>query len=345
MKALLLEQYNQLVYGDVPDPSIGDGDVLVKVEACGICGSDVHGMDGSSGRRIPPIIMGHEAAGTVAGVGRSVAGIHEGDRVTFDSTISCGECPPCRRGEINLCDRRMVLGVSCDEYKCDGAFAEYVVVPRRIIYPLPENLSFERAAMVEPVSIAVHAVNLSPVSLNDTAVVVGAGMIGLLVIQGLRAAGCGCVIAVDIDEARLALARKLGAAAAVNGKSGGAKDELLDITGGRGADIAVDAVGRAAAVETAAGCVRKGGHLTLIGNLDASVPMALQRVVTRQLTLRGSCASSGEYPDCLEMIARGDIDVDALMSRVAPLADGAEWFNRLHRREEGLMKVVLKPRD
>src|SRR5262245_15498446 len=134
MKALLLKEYKQLEVVDLPKPEIGPQDLLVAVQACGICGSDMHGYDGSSGRRIPPLVMGHEASGVVAEVGASVRNFAVGDRVTFDSMVSCGECHFCRRGEINLCDNRRVLGVSCGEYRRDGAFAEYVAVPERIAY-------------------------------------------------------------------------------------------------------------------------------------------------------------------------------------------------------------------
>jgi L-iditol 2-dehydrogenase len=190
MKALLLREYRQLDVVDVPAPNPGPDEVLVRVKACGICGSDVHGYDGSSGRRIPPIVMGHEAAGTVAAIGSEVSGIQEGDRVTFDSTIYCGSCAYCRKGEVNLCDRRQVLGVSTSEYRRAGAFAEYVLVPPHIMHPLPDDISFAEGAMVEPLAVAVHAVSVSEVSGNSTALVVGAGMIGLLVLQALRAANC-----------------------------------------------------------------------------------------------------------------------------------------------------------
>ena len=191
MKALVLTEYNHFEYRDVDDPDVGDEDVLVRVEACGICGSDVHGMDGSTGRRRPPIIMGHEAAGVIAGVGPDVTDWHVGQRVTFDSTVYCGRCHFCRRGQINLCDNRRVLGVSCEAYRRHGAFADFVAVPQHILYALPAGLSFERAATAEALSIALHAVHRTRIRLADTAVVVGAGMIGLLVVQGLRAAGCG----------------------------------------------------------------------------------------------------------------------------------------------------------
>ena len=343
MKALVLKEYMQLHYEDVPEPTIGPEDVLIRVQACGICGSDVHGLDGSTGRRRPPIIMGHEAAGVIHAVGANVAEWNEGDRVTFDSTIYCGACWFCRRGDVNLCDRRRVLGVSCDEYRCHGAFAEYVAVPQRILCRLPDAIGVEQAAMVEAVSVAFHAVHRTPIALNDTAVVVGTGMIGLLVVQSLRAAGCGTIIGVDPDEGRLRLARRLGADIVLSGDASRVAAETGRLTGGRGADLAFDVVGIGPSLASAAACLRKGGFLTLVGNLSPEVTLPLQTVVTRQLTLLGSCASCGEYAACLDMIARKTVNVDALISAMVPLADGAQWFERLYRKEPGLMKVILKP--
>src|ERR1700744_1003831 len=161
MKALLLSQYNQLDIADVPAPVPGVDEILVRVAACGICGSDVHGYDGSSGRRIPPLVMGHEAAGVIVAVGAGVTADKQGDRVPFDSTVYCGQCAYCRRGEVNLCDRREVIGVSCGEYRRNGAFAEFIVVPERILYHLPEAMSFPEAAMLEAVSVALHAVHVT----------------------------------------------------------------------------------------------------------------------------------------------------------------------------------------
>src|SRR4051812_8865900 len=193
MKALLLSQYRRLEVVDMAAPEAGRGEVLIRVAACGICGSDVHGYDGSSGRRIPPIVMGHEAAGVVARIGEGVSGLSEGERVTFDSTIYCGQCSNCLRGNINLCDRREVLGVSCGDYRRPGAFAEFVSVPARIIHRLPDNLPFQESALLEAVAVALHAVSLAPVEAGSTALVVGAGTIGLLLQQALRVAGCSRV--------------------------------------------------------------------------------------------------------------------------------------------------------
>ena len=341
MKALVLEDYHRFAYKDVPEPSIGPEDVLVQVKATGICGSDIHGMDGSSGRRIPPIIMGHESAGVIARVGQQVTGWEIGDRVTFDSTIYCGRCFHCRRGEINLCEHRRVLGVSCDDYRQHGAFAEYVAVPQHILYPIPETLTFEQAAFAEPVSIAVHAVERTPVALNDTAVVVGTGMIGLLIVQVLRHAGCGQIIAVDRDQERLNLAVTLGADAALNPKTIDVAAQVHQMTGNRGAALAFEVVGISPTVDLAVRVLRKGGALTLVGNLSPRTELLLQAVVTRELTLYGSCGSQGEYPACLDLLARGVINVDVMTSAVVPLAEGAAWFKRLYEGEPGLLKVVL----
>lgn len=342
MKALVLEAYNRLEYRDVTEPAPGPTDVLVAVKACGICGSDVHGLDGSTGRRIPPVIMGHEAAGIVAQVGSQVRGWQPGDRVTFDSNIYCGVCRYCRKGMINLCDARRVLGVSCAEFRQDGAFAEQVAVPQQCVYRLPDGLPFERAALVEPVSIAVHAASLPTIKLNDSVVIVGAGMIGLLLVQALRAAGCGHIVVLDLEPSRLNLACQLGANVGLRADAADVLNQVQDEQAG-GADLVFEAVGSPAGVQLAFECVRKGGALTLIGNLCSTAVLPLQRVVTRELTIYGSCQSTGEYPACLEMMARGAIKVDSLISAVAPFAEGSAWFAKLRQRGSGLLKVVLAP--
>ena len=343
MKALVLEEYNKLVYKDFPDPVLADDEVLVKVEAVGICGSDVHGMDGSTGRRIPPLVMGHEAAGTISDMGRDVSGWKMGERVTFDSTIYKQDDWYTRKGLYNLSEGRMVLGVSPEGYRRHGAFAEYVNVPQHILYRIPEGVSFTQAAMVEPVAVAAHAVELTPLDSDETALVVGCGMIGLFVVQVLRARGCGTIIAVDLEEDKLKLARELGADMAFNPKKDNILKEVQELTNGRGADAAFEVVGISETVNLAIESVRNGATVCLVGNLSPSAALPLQAVVTRQIRLQGSCAICGEYPAVLDMIAGGEVNVEAILSAEAPLSEGAEWFRRLYNKEPGLIKVVLKP--
>ena len=343
MKALVLEEYNKLVYKDMPVPEYRPNELLVRVKACGICGSDVHGMDGSSGRRNPPLIMGHEASGTVEKVGKEVTRYKPGDRVTFDSTEYPLNDWFTLQGRYNLSDNRKVLGVSPKEYKRHGAFAEYVVVPEHILYKLPDQVSFEQAAMVEPVAVATHAINLTPIKMGDVVLVVGTGMIGLFLVQVLKLSNAGKIIAVDLDEKKLKLARDFGADVMINSDDSEFHQKILDQSDGRGVDVSFEAVGINPTVKAAIEATRKGGTVTLVGNLSPKVDLPLQSVVTREIRLQGSCGIGGEYPQVLEMIEKGLVDVDALLSAKAPLSEGANWFKRLYEKEPGLNKVILQP--
>ncbi|HEY1806196.1 MAG TPA: galactitol-1-phosphate 5-dehydrogenase [Terracidiphilus sp.] len=344
MKALLLTEYEHLELREIADPSPGVDELLIQVAACGICGSDVHGYDGSTGRRIPPIVMGHEAAGTVLKAGTGVSSFKPGDRVTFDSTIFCGECEFCERGEVNLCNNRQVIGVSCGEYRRAGAFAELLTVPARVAYKLPDSVSFSEAAMLEAVSVALHGIRVSAMTGNETVLVIGAGMIGLLLLQAARAGGASIVYVSDIEETRLKLAKGLGADATFLALGNTLSSEILKRTEGRGVDLVLEAVGLEETISTGIDCVRKGGTVTLVGNISPQITLPLQKVVSRQIRLQGSCASAGEYPIAMEMMASGLVKVAPLITAIAPLSDGASWFARLHAREPNLMKVVLDPR-
>ncbi len=376
MKALVLTGPSEFNLDPAfPDPQPGAGEVLVQVKACGICGSDIHGMDGRSGRRQMPIVMGHEAAGDIIAVGEGVTDWAVGQRVTFDSTEYCGQCEECERGYVNLCSNRKVLGVSPGNYRRHGCFAEKIALPTRILYPIPDELSYEKAAFAEPVSIALHAVNLADgIEVGEafseeadahgcgnescggcesqgegeaheggTAVVVGAGLIGLLVVQSLKARGWERVVAVDLDDRRLEIAKELGASDVFNAKQEGLAEHLRALCGGDGADASFEVVGAAAPLDLAIRSVRKGGQVILVGNLQPNTPFPLQEVVTRQITLKGSCSCAGEYPEAIRRIQDGSIRVEPLLSAVAPLDEGAGWFQRLYDNKEGLMKVVLVP--
>jgi (R,R)-butanediol dehydrogenase/meso-butanediol dehydrogenase/diacetyl reductase/L-iditol 2-dehydrogenase len=344
MKALMMNEYKKLDYGDVPNPNIEKpNEILVRVKAVAICGSDVHGFDGSSGRRKPPIIMGHEASGEVVTTGSGVTKFKKGDRITFDSTIYCGSCWYCQNGQPNLCEDRMVLGCSCDDYRRHGCFAEYVVVPEHICYHIADEVSFEEAAMVEPSGVAAHAIRQTPYLLNENIAIVGVGLIGLLVLKMLRPNISGRIIALDTIPGRLEMAKKFGADEAFISTDAEVVKQVQALTFGRGVDRSIEAVGATAPIKTAIDITRKGGSVSLIGNVSPTVEIPLQSVVTRQLSLIGSCAIAGEYPIVLDMMARKKLDVMPIVSKVAPLSEGHKWMTKLYNREDNLLKVVLKP--
>lgn len=345
MKALVLTAKRELKIQDVPLPVISHDEVLLRVKACGICGSDVHGYFGSYGRRIPPIIMGHEASGEIVSLGENVSEWKLGDRVTFNSTINCGVCFYCRRGLTNLCDQRKIFGVSCAEYRQAGAFAEFVAVPQRILYLLPGEMRFEEGAMSEPLAVAVHGVNLSQIKLDESVVVIGSGVIGLLAIQTLRLLTAGQIIALDIEDQRLESAKALGADFIINSSDPEKLEkELASTLPGDGVDVVIDAVGLPQTVTTGVRSLRKGGTLIHLGNYAERVEIPLQEVVGRQLRLQGSCAASHEYETALTLIHNKQVNVSRLLSQTAPLEVGAEWFERLAAgKNPALFKVMLIP--
>jgi L-iditol 2-dehydrogenase len=343
MKALVLTDYKHLEYKDVPKPKINTNEVLVKVKACAICGSDVHGYDGSSGRRIPPIIMGHEAAGVIEEVGANIKQFAVGDRVTFDSTLYCRDCVQCAVGHINLCDNRRVLGVACDDYSKDGAMAEYIALPEYILYRLPDNISFEEASVIEALAIALHAINETHINAGDNVMVIGCGTIGLLIVKVLNAMTCGSVTALDIDNEKLQIALNNGATNIINTVDEDAKQRIMELTHGRGMDVVFEAVGISATVGQAIDSLKKGGELTLVGNVQKNIEFPLQYVVTNEIKINTSCASAGEYAACLKLIENGKISLKDIVTKTVPLSEGNEWFEKLHEGLRGVIKIVLQP--
>lgn len=343
MKALVLTEYKNLELQDFPDPTVEPGQVLIKVESVGICGSDIHGYDGSTGRRIPPLVMGHEAAGEVIELGEGVDQLKVGQKVALDSTVWCGHCQPCKTGRLNLCENRQVLGVSCDDYRRHGAFAQFVAVPAHIAYPIPDGVTADQAALAEAVSVALHAVLRSNPQPDEPCLVVGAGMIGLLVVQCLRASGCKHIAAIDLDDHRLELAKQFGASLCLNSGSDQLASQLLDWTGKKGPKHVYEVVGAQATVELAIESVQKGGNVVLVGNVSPRVEIPLQKVVAGEITLFGSCASAGEYDQALQWMQEKKIDVEPIISARCNLTEAGPWIAKLYQGVPNTMKVVVNP--
>ena len=341
MKALVHTKPYSMEYKDVSEPILKKDDVLIKVASVGICGSDVHGYTGNTGRRIPPIIMGHEASGEIAKVGENST-FNIGDRVTFDSTIHCGTCKYCKRKQVNLCSERKVLGVSCDEYLQHGAMAEYLSIPERIVHKIDKNIDFDDAALIEPASVAYHAVRLSKFKPHDKVIVIGTGVIGLTIIQALKIKGCNKIISVDLVEERLNVAKYYGADITINSKNESEMNYFKKNFSGE-IDLAFEAVGINETINLGINCVRKKGKVILVGNIAQNVNVPLQNIVTRELKLLGSCAIAGEYPIVIKHLSEKKLKFDKINTAKVPLSEGSNYFEKLEQRNSDHIKVILNP--
>jgi L-iditol 2-dehydrogenase len=338
MKALVYEGPWQLALREVPVASPGPGELRVAVRACGICGSDVHGYTGSTGRRTPPLVMGHEVSGTVDAVGDGVDAFRAGDRVVLRSIDSCGECDYCRAGNASICGRRRGLGVVIP-----GGYAESLVLPASMAVRMPDEMTFDEGALVEPLSVAMHAVNLSPRRLMGSVAIVGAGTIGLLALLAVRLAGAGTVVVTDRVPRRLSLALELGADVAVNVDEEDPVAAVRRACGGSLAELVFEAVGLDATSRQSLALVRPGGNVTWIGNSDPMVSLSMQEIVTRELTLRGAYGANEEFEGAIESIRSGRVPAGRLVDRVAPLEEGPALFEALATAKLDATKIVLAP--
>ena len=328
MRALVYQAPWKMTLEQVPAPVAGPGEVVVDVKAVGICGSDVHGYTGSTGRRIPPMIMGHELSGVISATGAGVTAAKRGDEVVVTPIFP-----------FNGIGQRKVIGV----FDTPGGYAEQVVVHESMLLPKPAHLSWRQAAMCEPLSVVLHAINRTPIPLMGTVAIVGAGSIGLLTMMAARLAGAGKIIMTDLIAHRLEMAEELGADVTINVKEKDPVKTILDLTGGRGVDVTLEAVGLAETVQQAHKITRNGGHVTWIGNNAKMIDLDMQEVVARELTVRGTYGFSSEFPLALDAIASGRINVEPLMEAVAPLEDGPRWIDELAKGKTEMVKVILEP--
>lgn len=338
MQALVWEGAWQMPLQDIDAPEPGPEDVIVAVEAAGICGSDVHGYTGSTGRRFSGIVMGHEFAGQIKALGSAVTEHRIGGRVIVHPILTCGECIQCLAGRPNICMKRKLIGIHQH-----GAYSEAVLVPQSQLYPLPDHLTYEQGAFAEPLGIALHAVNNTPFNPTDTIVIVGAGPIGLLTMLAARRKGVARIIVTDRIASRLERAKQLGADEVINVAEQDAVARVCELTQGAGADAAIEAVGITATVQQALALTRTAGHITWIGNAQPEVAINMQDVVGREITIRGTYGFYQEFGEAINALATGEIDVRPLIDRVAPLAEGPDIFRSLADGSLDAVKVILHP--
>lgn len=328
MRAAIVEQPGSITVGDRPDPAPKSGEVVVKVGACGICGTDLHIADGHFPPTPYPITPGHEFAGEIVEVGPDVlGGWRVGDRVAVDPSLLCGYCGACRSGHANLCENWAAIGDTVD-----GAFAEYVAVPAANCYPLPDGLSWQEGALVEPVSCAVHGVRRVGVEAGERFLVMGAGTMGLIMQQLLQRSGAAVTV-VDRNETRLPRAKDLGAHAVAA--------DVSELDGER-FDAAVDCTGAAPAIEAAFDSLARGGRLLVFGVAPEQARVALSpfRIYNDEITVVGSMAVLNSYGAALNLVASRAIDTAPLLTDALPLEQFPEAL-ALMRSGSGLKVQVL----
>jgi L-iditol 2-dehydrogenase len=339
MKAIYYPAWDSLELREVPDPSPRAGEVVVRVRAAGICGSELHGFKIHAPRRTPPLILGHEFAGEIAALGADVEGFRPGDRVAVNSTISCGRCPACVDGDPHVCPTAEVFGT-----RRPGGFAEYVAAPVSTLVPMPDTLSMVAASLMEPLGNAVHAASMLRQRFPATMAIFGAGTIGLFALQTAAAAGTGRIAVVDVAPARLAMARQLGAERIFNSAQDDVTAGLVEFGGGRGVDVAIDAVGAAATRDLALRAVRKGGECVWLGLHDDATTVGGWDVVLGERAIYGSFAvRPRDLRTALALLAAGRIRTEPWV-KTFPLADGVRVFHELvHTPPAEYIKAVLLP--
>ena len=333
MKAVVIEKPGVVRVDSVPDPEPGPKDVVIQVGACGICGTDIHIIDGEFPPTQYPIVPGHEFGGTVVAVGRDVVGVKVGDRVGVDPTLNCGECYFCQRGHANLCERWNAVGVG----KHPGGFAEYVALPERTVYPIPESMDFKAAALIEPVSCVVHGFHLLQPRVGDTYLIYGAGPMGLQNAQVARFNGASTVAIIDINPKRREIARSFGFDIV-----GSSLDEVRHVAP-RGFDIVIEATGKTKVAEEAINAVIRAGKLLLFGVCPPGEKAAYDafKIYNEELTIIGSMAVLNSYGPAIDIIAAGAIDTEKMVTHTFPIDQFAEAVE-LVRRGDGL-KVQINP--
>jgi len=339
MKALVYPAWDHLEVRDVPEPAPRPGEVVVRVAAVGICGSELEGFITRSPRRTPPLIMGHEFCGEIEEVGEGVSGYRPGDRVVVNSVISCGRCEACRDGQTHLCPDREVFGM-----KRPGGFAELCAVPVATLLPLPEKVSPVEGALVEPLANGVHALSLVAQRLPETVLVIGAGTIGLMALQVAKAMGAFRLACADTNERRLEVAHALGAEPVFNPARGDLVAAVREFTRGRGADVVVDAVGASVTRRQAVAASRPGGEVVWIGLHEDATEVSGFDVVLGERRVSGSYAvTPRDLRTAIGLFAHGKIEM-APWVKPFPLAEGARVFRELVTAPpEDYIKAVLLP--
>jgi len=340
MKAAILEKIEKLIVKDVPEPEPKNNEVLIKVNCCGICGTDLKLYKGDYTANIP-VILGHEFVGEVIEVGKAIKNLKVGDRVVPDPNESCGACNWCRSAQPCFCNNLAAYGVLRD-----GGFAEYAVCGEKGTYKIPEDLDYETASFTEPVSCAVHCLDKAAIKPGETVAIIGAGIMGQILIQMIKNSGASKLIVISRSEWKLELAIKFGATHTIKSEScSQVKEEILDLTNGRGVDVVIEAVGKIETVEESFSLVKKGGRIIIFGfspeGKEAKfIPF---NFLSREITLLSSWVNPYTFPRALQILSSERLEIKSLISMKLKLDEINKGFQAMEEKPNGFTKTLVFP--
>jgi len=338
MKAALVTDVHKVSIQEIDRPVVKDDEVLIKVKTVGVCGSDLHLFRGTHAFRKPPAILGHEIAGDVVEIGKSVKTVSIGDRVTVEPQYGCGDCEFCRQGLVNLCNSKVVPGTA----KWIGVFVQYFNAPEKTIHKLNDAVSYKMGTMIEPLAVAVRALRRATVKEKDCLVILGSGTIGLLCLVVAKQMGYKNVVCTDTAEFNLAMALKHGATLAINPLEGDVVAAVKKLTGGKGADLALIAAGANNIVDQASACVRKRGEIGVVAMITEKIPFYSYQIVFNEQTMYGAMTyETKDFKEAAEMVNNG-LDLDDLITQTMDLEHTQQGLDMLSQKKDNVVKVMIE---
>ncbi|MBO8138167.1 MAG: NAD(P)-dependent alcohol dehydrogenase [Desulfotomaculum sp.] len=341
MKAAILHKPFDVRIEEIPVPEVKPDEALVKIKAVGVCGSDVHYYEhGKIGRYVveKPLILGHEAGGEVVAVGENVTGLKVGQRVAIEPGVTCGKCQYCKEGRYNLCPDVVFLATP----PVDGAFCEYISIRADFLHPIPDNMSYEAASLIEPFSVGLHACRRAGVKPGDTVAVLGLGPVGLLTIVAARAFGAANIIAADLESIRLEMAKEMGASVVINAKEQDVRKAVLEATSGIGADVAIETAGSTVTNQMAVEVARRGGKVALVGlPPKPQVEFNVLSIADNELDIFGIFRYSNTYPAAVQLLSSGIAPVEKLVTHRFTLEQTKEALELARTQKSTSIKVMV----
>ncbi|KMY52399.1 NAD(P)-dependent alcohol dehydrogenase [Peribacillus loiseleuriae] len=340
--AVLTEVKNiEIQKREIPTPEADE--VLIRIKTVGLCGSDVHYYEhGKIGDYIVenPIILGHEASGEIVKVGEKVTELKVGQRVSIEPGATCGKCDHCKEGRYNLCPHVEFLATP----PYDGAFCEYIAMRADLVFPIPDSMSYETAALIEPFSVGIHAISRGKLQSGETVVIMGMGPIGLVTAAAAKMAGAKTIIGVDLEQSRLDVAKEMGATHTINLREDNLDDKVMEYTNGVGVDLAIETAGNPKAVQGTITSVRRGGRVVIVGmSPQDEVPVSISKIVDKEIDLMGVFRYHHTYPKAIEMLASKEIDIEKMITNQYQLSDAKEAFEKAIHDKTNTLKMMIYP--